>query len=387
MRRRLHARVLAVPLVAAVCVLVGAVPAVADGPPHAGTGQLERALTDLVHAPGGPPGVIVTLGSPSGLDVLSAGAGDLATGRAPQPDDAMRIASVAKALSGATALGLVSHGALALDAPIGDLLPDLPAAWHRVTLRQLLGHTSGLPDFSRSPRFQEALLASLQYPPAPRDLLDLIEDPALLFAPGTQYQYSNSDNVVVALVVEAVTGRAYADVLRAVVLAPAGLSATSLPVGSALPEPYLHGYDVSEQPPEDVSTVVAAGWSWSSGGVVSTPADLARFIGAYVRGDVEDRSTRVQQFGFRPGSSEPPGPGSNSAGLGLFRYDTRCGTVYGHTGNTLGYTQFAAATADGSRTVTVSVNAQLTPTSAPVRFTELREVFELATCAAVAPGR
>jgi D-alanyl-D-alanine carboxypeptidase len=319
--------------------------------------------------------------------VLSAGAGDLATGRAPQPGDAMRIASVAKALSGATALRLVSHDALGLDGPIGDVLPDLPAAWHQVTLRELLGHTSGLPDFSRSPRFQEALLASLQDPPPPRDLLRFIDDPALLFAPGTQYQYSNSDNIVVALMVEAVTGRAYADVLGSLVLARAGLSATSLPEGSALPVPHLHGYDVSEQPPEDVSTLVAAGWSWSSGGVVSTPADLARFIGAYVRGDFEDRSTRVQQFGFRPGSSEPPGPGRNSAGLGLFRYDTRCGTVYGHTGNTLGYTQFAAATADGSRTVTVSVNAQITPNSAPERFPELRRVFELATCAAVAPGR
>jgi D-alanyl-D-alanine carboxypeptidase len=387
MRRRLHARVLAVPVVAALCVLAGAAPAVADGRPPAGTGQLQRALDDLVQEPGGPPGAIVTLGGDSGLVVLSAGTGDLATGRPPQPGDAMRIASVSKALSGATALELVSHGALGLDDPVGDVLPDLPAAWHPVTLRELLGHTSGLPDFSRSPRFQEALVASPQDPPPPRDLLRFIEDPALLFAPGTQYQYSNSDNIVVALMVEAVTGRAYADVLRSLVLARAGLSDTSLPVGPELPVPYLHGYDASEQPPEDVSTLVAAGWSWSSGGVVSTPADMARFIGAYVRGDFEDRSAREQQFSFRPGSSEPPGPGRNSAGLALFRYDTRCGTVYGHTGNTLGYTQFAAATADGSRTVTVSVNAQLTPGNAPERFAELRRVFELATCAAVAPGR
>jgi hypothetical protein len=58
------------------------------------------------------------------------------------------------------------------------------------------------------------------------------------------------------------------------------------------------------------------------------------------------------------GSSEPPGPGKNAAGLALFRYRTRCGTVWGHTGNTPGYTQFAAASGDGRRSVTVSVNAQ-----------------------------
>jgi D-alanyl-D-alanine carboxypeptidase len=387
MRRRRHLPILAAPLVAAVCVLVGAAPAVAGTPAQPGTGTLQRALTDLVHAPGGPPGVIVTLGSGSRSAVLSAGTGDLATGRAPQADDAMRVASVAKAFSGATALSLVSRGILSLDDPVGTRLPDLPRAWHQVTLRQLLGHTSGLPDFSRSPRFQQALLAALQDPPPPRELLGFIDDPALLFPPGTQYRYSNSDNIVVALMVEAATGRAYADVLRAVVLGPGGLSRTSLPQGSALPDPAIHGYDVSEQPPEDISTLVAAGWSWASGGIVSTPGDLARFIGAYVRGDFADRSGRTAQFAFRPGSSEPPGPGGNSAGLALFRYDTRCGVVYGHTGNTPGYTQFAAATADGRRTVTVSVNAQITPDSAPERFAELRRVFELAACAALAPGR
>jgi D-alanyl-D-alanine carboxypeptidase len=315
--------------------------------------------------------------------VLSAGTADVTTGRAPQPGDAMRVASVAKAFSGAASLALVSHGVLSLDERVGTLLPDLPQAWHQVTLGQLLGHTSGIPDFSQSPRFQAALLASLQAPPPPEDLLGYLDDTALEFPPGTQYQYSNSDNIVVGLMVEGVTGRSYADALRAVVLDPAGLSRTSLPVGSALPEPYLHGYDVSTSPPEDVSTLVAAGWSWASGGVVSTPEELNQFIGAYVRGDYADRATRAAQFTFRPGSSEPPGPGENSAGLALFRYDTRCGAVYGHTGNTAGYTQFAAATADGRRTVTVSVNAQITPKSAPVRFAQLREVYELATCAAL----
>jgi len=382
-----HVSSLAVPVVAAVCLVLGAAPAAAESPPEQSSGELQRALTALVQEPGGPPGVIVTLGSGSRLTVLRAGAGDLATGRAPQPADAMRVASVAKAFSGATALGLVARGALSLDERVGQLLPYLPRQWHQVTLRQLLAHTSGIPDFSRSPRFQAALVASLQDPPPPRDLLGFVDDPALLFPPGTQYRYSNSDNIAVALMVEAATGRPYADVLQEVVLDPAGLAGTSLPVGSALPAPYIHGYDVSEAPPEDVSTAVAAGWSWASGGVVSTPQDLARFIGAYVRGAFTDGATRAQQFDFRPGSSEPPGPGENSAGLALFRYDTRCGTVYGHTGNTLGYTQFAAATQDGMRTVTVSVNAQIMPDSAPERFAELRRVFELATCAAVDPGR
>jgi D-alanyl-D-alanine carboxypeptidase len=385
MRRRRQLPVLAAPLVAALFVVAAAAPAAAGD--HRAASTLQDALTALVDAPGGPPGVVVTLGGHGRLEVLTAGVADLGTGRTPQRDDAMRVASVAKAYSGATSLALVSRGVLSLDDRVGTLLPDLPAAWSEITLRQLLGHTSGIPDFSRSPAFQAAVVASLQDPPPPEQLLGYLEDPAPEFPPGTRYQYSNSDNVVAALMVQAATGRSYAEVLQETVLDPAGLSRTSLPVGSALPDPYLHGYDVSEQPPEDQSTLVAAGWAWASGGVVSTPADLARFIGAYVGGDFADRPTREAQFDVRPGSSEPPGPGENSAGLALFRYDTRCGTVFGHTGNTSGYTQFAAATADGDRTVTVSVNAQITPGTAPERFAQLREVFELATCAAVAPGR
>jgi D-alanyl-D-alanine carboxypeptidase len=378
MLRTRRALFLVVPLVTAVSLLGGPVPALADAPRGPDVGALQSALTDLVQQPGGPPGAVVTLGRGGHLDVLTAGVADLATGRPPAAEDAMRVASVAKAFNAATALSLVSQGVLGLDDSVGSRRPDLPREWWPVTLRQLLAHTSGIPDFSRSDGFVAALLGSLQDPPPPRQLLSYVEDPALLFPPGTEYRYSNSDNVVAGLMIESATGRSYADVLASQVL-----RATGLPVGADLPTPYIHGYDVSEQPPEDVSTAIAAGWAWASGGVVSTPADLARFIGEDVRGSFTDARTRRAQFDVRPGSSEPPGPGENSAGLGLFRYETRCGTVYGHTGNTVGYTQFAAATPDGRRTVTVSVNSQITPAGAPELFGQLREVFELATCAAL----
>lgn len=84
------------------------------------------------------------------------------------------------------------------------------------------------------------------------------------------------------------------------------------------------------------------------------------------------------------GGSEPPGPGENSAGLGIFRYETKCGTVWGHTGNFFGYTQFMAASPNGRRSVTVSINAQNTPTQGrPAVFRALRRAEELAVCAAL----
>jgi D-alanyl-D-alanine carboxypeptidase len=135
--------------------------------------------------------------------------------------------------------------------------------------------------------------------------------------------------------------------------------------------------------PEDVTHVFAAGWAWASGGLVSTPRDANAFVRAYVRGQGLDRKTRAAQLTFIPGSSEPTGPGTNSAGLSLFRYQTRCGTVYGHTGNTAGYTQFVAASRNGRSSTVVSINAQITPHGSPQAFTELRRIYALAVCAAL----
>lgn len=227
--------------------------------------------------------------------------------------------------------------------------------------------------------------ASPTVAPPPRTLLHSVEGLHLLFQPGTRYRYSNSDNIIVALMIEAVTHRSYAAELHALVLGPLGLSRTSLPEGPTMTAPFLHGYAMQPgESPEDVSEVLAAGWSWASGGIVSTPAQVNRFARGYVSGRTTNAATRSAQFHFIKGSSEPPGPGTNSAGLALFRYATSCGTVYGHTGNTLGYTQFMAANATGTRSVSISVTGQLTPSRTPVLFKHLRQVFALGVCAALA---
>lgn len=116
-----------------------------------------------------------------------------------------------------------------------------------MTLRQLLNHTSGLPDYTRSPEFLEILTADPRHHFDSRRLLDYVADEPLLFRPGSRYMYSNSDNIAVALMAEAATGKRYEQLLRGLVYRPLGLRDTSLPQGYELPEPYMHGYDV--QPP------------------------------------------------------------------------------------------------------------------------------------------
>src|SRR5215211_4426608 len=291
---------------------------------------LDRALKELVAMEDGPPGVIAVVQRGQHRKVHTFGVRNIKGGLPIRVDDRMRIASVAKAFSGAVALSLVSEGKLSLQDTIGKHLRELPEAWWEVTLRQLLNHTSGIPDLLSDPGVQDALQASPTKAPPPEELLSLMEEVDLLFDPGSEYHYSNTDNIVVALMVEAATGKSYEDQLREQVYRPLGLKKTSLPRGTNLRKPFIHGYDTSKQPPEDVSKDLAAGWAWASGGIVSTPADLNAFIRGYVGGKLFDERTQAKQRRvIEGGSSEPPGPGMNSAGLAIFRYETRCGTVWG----------------------------------------------------------
>lgn len=376
-------------LAALLVALAGTGTAAAATPARQADAALDRALGRLVAMPGGPPGVISIVQRGDQVRVHRAGVGDVETRPRPRGGDHMRIASTAKAFSGAVALSLVQKGVLSLDDTIAQRLPSLPAAWGAVTLRQLLNHTSGVPDFTKSKAFVEAVSDSLTVAPPPEQLLEYVRDEPLVFPPGSKYEYSNSDNIAVGLMVQAVTGKTYEDELAGQVYGPLGLTGTSLPRGPELPAPFIHGYDrEGNGPPEDISEIFASGWAWASGGIVSTPLDLNRFIRGYVGGALFGPDVQAQQREFRPGGrSEPTGPGRNSAGLALFRYQTRCGTVYGHTGNTFGFTQFMAASSDGTRSATLSINLQRIPTNegqALAVFRAFRHAALLAVCAASA---
>src|ERR671915_494958 len=136
---------------------------------------LDRALKELVAMEGGPPGAIAIVQRGNHREVHSFGVRNIKSGLPLRADDHMRQASTSKAYSGAVALSLVSKGALSLNDTIGERLPDLPMSWHKITLRQLLQHTSGLPNFSTDQGFLAALEANPKNPPPPKELLSYVE--------------------------------------------------------------------------------------------------------------------------------------------------------------------------------------------------------------------
>lgn len=344
---------------------------------------LDRALKRLVATTGGPPGAIAVVQRRTRRKVHTAGVAARNSRAAMRVRKHMRIASVSKAFSGAVALTLVDEGVLSLDDTIGDLLPDLPAAWHPVTVEQLLAHTSGLPDYTESQAMFDALIASPIIAPPPRELLEFVAGEDLNFTPGTEYRYSNSDNIAIGLIAEATLGAGYEQTIRAKVARPLGLGRTAMGVGALVPKPFIHGYEPGESGVlEDASQDVGwGGWAWASGGIISTPANINRFVRAYAGGTLFGGEARRRQYRFRPGAaSHPRGPGENAGGLALYRYQTRCGNVFGHTGSVPGYTQLIASTRNGRRSLTFSVNRQLDGEMLPV----LRRAQVRAVCAAKA---
>lgn len=348
-----------------------------------GPAAVQRGLERLVAAEGGPPGAIATIYRDGKMAVLHAGRANARRPGPPKATDHMRIASVSKAFSGAVALSLVRDGRLGLDETIAQRLGGMPAEWGGVTVRQMLDHTSGLPDYTKSKGFARQARVDPRGFVSPSKIIGWVRADPLEFAPGSRYEYSNTDNIVIGLIVEEITGRSYGEALEEIVFGPANLRRTSFPTKPALPRPFIHGYAIDpREGPIDVSTFLSPSGAWASGAIVSTPRDLNAFIRSYLGLRFFSVAQQREQMQFvLGGASSPPGPGRNSAGLALFRYETKCGTVYGHTGNFPGYVQWAAASADGTRAVTTSLNI---PAPSGKLLAQLRRVQTTAVCALLA---
>lgn len=354
----ISARRTLVPLAAAIVALLAAAPAGAADTERA----LNRGLDEIMETPGAPPGLGVLIQRGNKTEYLRRGVADVDTGARFRKRSHYRIASMAKAVNGAVVLGLASDRKLRLrdriDRWLGGVLPLAGDA----TLAQALQHTAGLPDYIRQQPFVDELIADPAQYMTPRELLGYVKDKPLEFEPGSEYGYSDTDNIAAGLAAEQASGRSYESLLRRYVYRPAGMRRTSLPRTIKMPAPYIHGYEVERnKPPEDVSEFINPALAWASGGIVSTAADMNRFIRAYVGGDLFSRRIARSQDDFVKGSSSPPGPGRNDATLALFRYRTHCGTVYGHTGSYPGYRLFMASSANGKRSVVFTVNAQIVP--------------------------
>ncbi|MFJ5546200.1 serine hydrolase domain-containing protein [Streptomyces sp. NPDC093225] len=342
---------------AAAAVAAGALTLGALAPPAAAArpDTVQRGLDSLVRADGLPAALATVTGRDGRARTYTAGVGEIATGSKVPRDGQVRVGSNTKTFTAVVVLQLVAEGKVGLDAPIETYLPGLVRGkridGRRITVRQLLQHTSGLPNYTEydlQPRYYE-----------PRDLVDIALQHEGHFRPGTKWEYSNTNYVLAGLIVQKVTGRPFARELEQRVIRPLGLRHTYFPAPgeTSIREPHPHGYyqESAGGPLKDI-TEVDPSWGWAAGQLVSTNSDLNRFFTALLGGRLLPAAQLAQMRTTVP-AEDTFGPGARY-GLGIASRPLSCGGLYwGHGGSIPGYETRGGVTEDG-RAAAIAVTAR-----------------------------
>lgn len=274
------------------------------------------------------PGVSAVL-SENGRIVWTgaAGQGNLASKAPLTPDSLFRYASITKQFTAALVLKLSEEGRLSLDDTLGKLLPtETPAAWHPVTVRQLLNHTSGIPDYTNKPGWM--IEANTSKAITTQGLIDITRDMPMDFAPGTKWNYNNTGYVLLSAIVEKLTGKPWYTALREKITGPHRL--TSIRCGCEPGPAVVQGYGAGNGAAVRIDMSVPSG----AGALVGNAADLARWAAALHGGKVLKSATYQAMI-------TPVGAGASaplSYAFGLVRGEVRGLPTIGHNGGIFGFT-------------------------------------------------
>jgi D-alanyl-D-alanine carboxypeptidase len=308
------------------------------------------------------PGAIVLVRTPQGEVTISAGTTELGATIAPRADTYFRIASITKTMTAAVIMQLAHENRLSLSDPISKYVPGVPNG-DIITIAELLAMRSGLYNYTNAPE----LAASLDRDPTrvwtPQEVLAVAFARPPNVAPGTEYEYNNTNYALLGLIAEAVDGRPLAQAMQERLFGPLGLERTLLPAPTVntLPVPYTHGYLYGSssvalygEPPysPEVQAAARAGtllptdytdlnqsWAEAAGGVISTAGDLATWIEALVGGRVLDAATQRRWLdSLQP--KDPSRPDGQQYGYGIDQMRLAAIRIYFHGGETPGYNSF-----------------------------------------------
>jgi D-alanyl-D-alanine carboxypeptidase len=276
------------------------------------------------------PGVLVGVWDSKGDSYVRAyGSADLATHRALTPADHFRIGSNTKTFVISVLLQLVDEGKLHLDDPLSKfaLGVTIPNAEH-ITISELCQMRSGLFEAYDTPEI-DALKVTGEMTFDPRTLIGWAVRQKPYFAPGTAYKYSNTNYLILGLVIESATKDSVADQIRTRLLVPFELTETSYPATQAMPAPWAHGYELGKQGDwEDVSNTIPVSLMGAAGEIISDVADMKRWVALYVTGKTNAAATQRERL-----NCIPIGEGNLAFGLGI-----GCSAGwYGYTGGLPGY--------------------------------------------------
>ncbi len=318
---------------------------------------LEARLQGVVDA--GSPGVIAFVNDGHGVELQTAGVADADSDRPIRATDRFRAGSNTKTFTATVALQLEEEGKLSLDDTVERWLPGTLDYGDRVTLRQLLNMTGGVPDYQ--PSLEPKMVASRadrSRPYTPRELVERVADKPD-FEPGSSWNYSTTGYLLAGMIVERASGHSLARELEQRIFEPLGMHRTYLPgATTAIDGAHALGYGEVQGKLHDLSDFNASA-GWAGGGAVTTAPDMARFWRALLGGKLlapEQLDAMKTTVAIGP---DYPG----RYGLGIFRWTMfpDCGVVWGNGGDLPGFSSEFFNSEDGSVQAGIIVNVNPIP--------------------------
>ncbi|SNS47477.1 D-alanyl-D-alanine carboxypeptidase [Streptosporangium subroseum] len=319
---------------------------------------VQQRLNHLVKSGAFPAALASTRDAKGRTRDYTAGVADLKTRAKVPVDGQVRIASNTKMFTAVVVLQLAGEGKIDLDAPIEKYLPGLIRGngndGRKITTRQLLQHTSGLPNYTR---YMPSVFEYRHTYVGPREMLDTALAHKASFAPGKDWEYSNTGYIVAGLLVQKITGRPLSEEITNRIIKRIGLRDTYWPgVGDqTIRGSHPKGYAAKKPggPLLDVTNLDPS-WGWAAGQLIATPSDVNRFLVALLDGKLlkPEQLTQMRETVKTKGM-----PSGWQYGLGLVKMPLSCGgSAWGHGGDIDGYETRDAVTEDG-RAATVAVTA------------------------------
>lgn len=285
----------------------------------------------------GIPGITVLVNDPvNGMYTGSAGYSDLSA-KTPMNNDISRIGSITKVFTSALIMQLAEESLLCIDSLASKYLPDSIVATvdnlDAVTVKQLLNHTSGISAYTESMLFGLTMLNDKEKIWDCASTLKCIEIEKAYFEPGTDFHYSNTNYILLGMIIENVTGDSYEHALYQRIIEPYALDNTYFSSTEPVPAGICRGYaDMINDGKLVDATIFTMGQTTPDGGIVSSAADLDAFIRGIANGIIIDAASFDMMSDWYVTEDE-----NSDYGLGLTQWQTIYGNAVGHSGSMFGY--------------------------------------------------
>jgi len=324
--------------------------------------QYQNLLDEIIS--NGVVGITMSVYKPqSGMWVGAGGMADLHNTVSMQPCNISRVGSTVKMYTAVTVLKLQEEGKLNLDDKItdyldGDVIDKIENA-DEATIRQLLQHSSGIYNYIQNLVFQTASTNDLIREWKPEDLLQYAYHKNAYFPPGDDVAYSNTNYIMLGMLIEKIEGKPFYDVFEEKLFSPLGLTLTQFAAEDPVPDGIVRGYIDLYSNLQVLESTYFSGWDYytADGGLISNPYDMNRFFLELMRGHVINTNSLDEMQTWITPKEQDSEFFPIQYGLGIFRIETPQGIAYMHSGDAIGYYANMIYFPDDSTTIVYAVNS------------------------------